>query len=152
VEEILMEDIGRENKGGAPARLFEMFRFWAQGWGGKLTFASGVLTLTHLLYLQFHWGGDAYVNIVNDSVSTIIYGGAFLLALKTSRHPALSLRTRRAWLFAALASLGTAVGCALWGYFEVIIHTVPFPSWADPAYLSYYPLMFCASSSPWTPG
>ena len=139
-----MKDIYTQIEGGATARLFEKFWYWTQGWGGKLTLASGVLLLTHLLYLQYLWGGHEYLEIVNDAVGIIIYAGATLLALKTSRNLALSVKIRRAWLVAALANLGSTTGAVLWAYFELFAHTAPFPSWADPAYLSFYPLMFCA--------
>jgi diguanylate cyclase (GGDEF)-like protein len=45
-------------------------------------------------------------------------------------------------LFVGLGIFAYAVGDAIWGYYEVILgREGPFPSWADAAYLSSYPLL-----------
>lgn len=50
-------------------------------------------------------------------------------------------RTRLAWLLVGTGSAAYAVGSAIWFYYEVVLSSeVPFPSLADPFYLSIFPL------------
>lgn len=114
---------------------------WLSGVSGFLVVLSGLMTLFHPLYLYFHWGGDEYVDTVNDTVTIIIFFFAFLLVTKASKHPRLPDSTKKAWTFFACAYLFYTIASALWGYFEVITKTQPFPSWADPFYFSFYALM-----------
>lgn len=136
-----MKDNNNIIKTGFISRLFGQFRYWTSDWGGKLTFFFILLTLGYSLYLYFQWGGSEYVEAVNDILLVIIYFGAFLILLRTSRHSELSTRTQCAWMMIAFAHLCGTIGNTLWGYFEVITETQPFPSWADPFYLLYYPFM-----------
>jgi PAS domain S-box-containing protein len=121
--------------------LREKFRFWTGDWGGKAVIFFGILTLLHMLYINYHWGGDEYLKAVNDSVMLLLYAGVFLMLLRTSRNEALSPRTKRAWQLFAIAYLSSTIASVLWVYFELITETAPFPSWADPFYLAFYPLM-----------
>ena len=130
-----------ETKSHTTTRLYEKFRHWTGDWGGKLTLIFGALALTQFFCFRYAWGADGYLDIVTDIIPILIYFGAFLMALRVSRHRALPLRTRRAWRLLALAHLFYMAGSVLWAYFELVTHTKPFPSWADAAYLSYYPLM-----------
>jgi PAS domain S-box-containing protein len=135
------KEINMESKGRPTNRLFEKFRHWMGDWGGKLTFIFGALALTQLFCFRYAWLAGGYLDIVTDIIPVLIYFGAFLMALRVSRHRALPVRTRRAWRLLALAHLFYMAGSVLWAYFELFTHTKPFPSWADAAYLSYYPLM-----------
>ncbi len=63
------------------------------------------------------------------------------MLLRTSRHEALTTRTSRAWQFFTLANFCSTIGTFLWFYFNDITKTQPYPSWADPFYLCYYPFM-----------
>jgi hypothetical protein len=119
----------------------EKFRRWTSDWGGKLTLFFGALALAQFFYFRFPIGGEEYRDVVTDLIPFVMYFGGFLMALRVSRHRAVPLETRRAWRLFALAHLSYAAGSVLWGYFELITKTKPFPSWADAAYLSYYPLM-----------
>lgn len=116
--------------------------FWLAGWGGVLVIFSGLLTLFHQLFLYFQWGGEEYVDVVNDSIAIFIFLFAFLMVVRACKHPLLPGRTKKAWKFFALAYLCNTIASALWEYFEVITKTQPFPSWADPFYLVFYVLMF----------
>ena len=137
-----IEVVEEENKNRPKSHLLEWLRYWTGDRGGRFTAFFALLTFGHILYLYFHWGGDEFVEAVNDIVLVIAYFGAFLMILRTSRHSEHSTRARRAWLLIAFSYLGGTIGNALWGYFEIITKTQPFPSWADPFYLSYYIFMF----------
>lgn len=51
---------------------------------------------------------------------------------------------RRGWLFVGFALAAQAVGDGLWGYFEVVTGTDPFPSFTDVSYLLFGPLFAAA--------
>jgi two-component system sensor histidine kinase/response regulator len=130
-----------EMRSDSKNRFYQKLRSFSGDWGGKLTLICCGITLAYILCLHSRLGGNQYFYIVGDIVPMLGYFVAFLLALRVSRHPALSCRTRHAWRLFAFAHLSYTVGSILWGYFEVIRHAKPFPSLADIAYLGYYPLM-----------
>jgi signal transduction histidine kinase/DNA-binding response OmpR family regulator/HPt (histidine-containing phosphotransfer) domain-containing protein len=130
-------------RAGNNDRLFDAFRYWTGGWGGKLTIGYAILLAVYIHFLYFEWGGHDNVNLISDTFTMILNFGAFLMTFKASRNSSLKPRTRRAWQFCSFAYFIYFGGIVLWSYFELVTHTEPFPSWADAAYLSYYPLMFC---------
>jgi signal transduction histidine kinase/DNA-binding response OmpR family regulator len=138
-----MKDQPIEIRAGNNNHLFEEFRYWTGGWGGKVALFYAILLAPYMHFIYFHWGGPDYLNLFSDSFAMIFEFGAFLMTYKASRHPALNRRTRRAWQLCSIAYLFYFGGQVLWSYFELILHKQTFPSWADAAYLSYYPLMFC---------
>jgi signal transduction histidine kinase/CheY-like chemotaxis protein/HPt (histidine-containing phosphotransfer) domain-containing protein len=138
-----MKDQQIEIRAGNNNRLFEEFRYWTGGLGGKVALFYAILLVPYMHFIYFHWGGPDYLNLFSDSFAMIFEFGAFLMTFKASRHPALNRRIRRAWQLCSFAYLFYFCGQVLWSYFELVKHTQPFPSWADAAYLSYYPLMFC---------
>jgi diguanylate cyclase (GGDEF)-like protein/PAS domain S-box-containing protein len=123
-------------------RISAKLKYWTGDFGGRAVLVFGVAALFHYLYLNFHWGGDEYLNLVNDGVSLLIYAGATIMLWRTSTNENLSPRSRRAWRLFAVATFCSVAGGGLWLYFNVITETQPYPSWADPLYLCYYPLMF----------
>jgi diguanylate cyclase (GGDEF)-like protein/PAS domain S-box-containing protein len=64
------------------------------------------------------------------------------LAWRAASHRNLDARTRRAWLVLGIAFIAYWTGDVLWLYYENILGSAPFPSWADAGYLTYYPLLF----------
>ena len=130
-----------EMRSDSKNRFYQKLRSFSGDWGGKLTLICVGITLVYILCLHSRLGRNQYFYVVSDIVPMLGYFVAFLLALRVSRHPTLSFRTRHAWRLFAFAHLSYTVGSILWGYFEVITHAKPFPSLADIAYLGYYPLM-----------
>jgi len=115
---------------------------WLGDWGGKLSVGFGCFLVVHLLYLAI-WSGESPEHaLISNLITIVIYGGPCLLALRISRHRALSNRTKRAWLLVSLANLSFVIGNILWIYYENYLGESPFPSWADAGYLAFYPLMF----------
>jgi hypothetical protein len=116
-------------------------RAWSRDWGGALVLGFGVFVLINLLWFIFQWGGEEYKDAITDLAILPVELAAAGLAWRTSTHAALDRRTRRAWRLIALGSFFFWVGGLFWTYYEVILHTNPFPSWADAGYLSFYPLV-----------
>lgn len=116
-------------------------RAWSRDWGGSLVLGVGVFVLINLLWFIFQWGGEEYKDAITDLAILPVELATAGLAWRASSHAALDRKTRRAWRLIALGSLLYWIGGLFWTYYEVILHTNPFPSWADAGYLSFYPLV-----------
>jgi len=68
----------------------------------------------------------------------------FILWSTARRMAIISRHISRSWYLLFLAHLANVIADILWAYFEIILHTNPFPSWADFFYLVFYPLFFIA--------
>jgi serine phosphatase RsbU (regulator of sigma subunit) len=66
----------------------------------------------------------------------LVYLPLAVLAVRSARG-----RLRAAWAMVAAALSCMASGDLLWTYYKHTVGNVPFPSWADVAYLSYVPLI-----------
>lgn len=66
----------------------------------------------------------------------LVYLPLAALAVRSARG-----RLRAAWVMVAVALVCMALGDLIWTYYKHIAGDVPFPSWADVAYLSYVPFM-----------
>lgn len=95
------------------------------------------LHLAALLFLP-----DESLRLIVSDIAQPIEGlsaaAALFWASRTSR--VLSRRLARAWGLLALAQLLSAMGDVTYSFLEIVLHEQPFPSLADPLYLSYYPL------------
>jgi diguanylate cyclase (GGDEF)-like protein/PAS domain S-box-containing protein len=114
--------------------------WWVREWGGVLTLAMGGYGLVYLLWLACGWGGDDAHTLISDLAYLPVTLTAAALAFRASTHRRLDAQTRRAWRRLALAYFCTWVGDLLYFTLEIVLHIPPFPSVADVAYLSFYPL------------
>jgi hypothetical protein len=121
-----------------------LLRDWSQDWGGRLILGFGVYILVWLLWLVFRWGGPAHVDLINNLAFLPAGLVSAVLAWRASTHPRLDRRMHHAWRLLALAFLLRWLSDLLWLYYENILGTAPFPSWADAPYLSYYPVILVA--------
>ena len=69
-------------------------------------------------------------------------GGAALWAWRVSRRRDLGRATCRAWRLLSVAFWLYLLGDAVQLLYEVVLHQKPDPSWADAAYLGFYPVAF----------
>ncbi|WP_227999531.1 bifunctional diguanylate cyclase/phosphodiesterase [Mycolicibacterium sp. P1-5] len=88
------------------------------------------------------WSFDKRITVVNDVISVAVTVPAFVFAVLAARS--LEGRRRRAWVALTIALLGWASGEAIWAYYDVRFHEVPFPSIADAGYL-LFPIGVCAA-------
>lgn len=95
----------------------------------------------YLLYLIFRWGGDEYLDVVNDVALLPLGLAATWFPWRAAKPATLDHRTRRAWRSIGGAWLAYTIGNTIYLYYEVILHSSPFPSWADAGYICFYPLM-----------
>ena len=91
----------------------------------------------HLSWLATGWGGEAQrlflgnVLFINSS-----FGAAAIVFAAALRQRG---RVRCGWLLIGFGLAAQVVGDSLWGYFEVVAGTDPFPSAADLFYLLFGP-------------
>ncbi len=123
----------------APPRRW--LRSWSRDWGGALMLAFAVYCLGYIVWLFSDWGGAENRVLINDIIYLPTTLPAVVLAARAALHPTLSRRVRLAWAMIALGNLAVFMGDSLWLYYEVILGEPPFPSWADAAFLGYYPLV-----------
>lgn len=110
-------------------------------WGTILLIGSGIYVVVHMLWLSFGLGGDAYKPLIESTALLPISLATIVLFWRASTHPALDQRTRRAWLVLTIALCFSWLGNALFFLYYLMEIVPPFPSWADAAYLAYYPLL-----------
>ncbi len=85
-----------------------------------------------------HWGGHRV--LVSDVGSWPVLGGAVILGARRAIEA--TDRLRRVWWCLAAGAACWLLGDVAWFFLEVVRHTYPFPSVADPFYLAFYPLTF----------
>lgn len=122
-------------------RRLGVFAGWSRDRGGRLSIGMLGYAAAYLLWQLTGWGGAEHRSLISDAAFLPVSLLGAGLALRTSRHPALDERTRRAWRILAMASLLYWMGDALWFGYSHLFGTEPFPSWADAAYLAFYPVM-----------
>ncbi|MFD4604142.1 putative bifunctional diguanylate cyclase/phosphodiesterase [Streptomyces sp. NPDC058464] len=86
----------------------------------------------------FDWGSNQIALFMGDFGLTAAAGTAAVSCFLYARSP--RVRFRPAWLLFALSSAMAALGNAVWGWYEVVLHRpVPSPSYADLFFLCFAP-------------
>ncbi len=116
-------------------------RRWLSSWDGRVTATLVVGALLFTGWTAASGGSAALRLIVSDVAQPMGDLLAAAVVLRLARHPQLDVPQQRAWTIIGLALLANFVGNAIWGWQEITLGVEPFPSWADAAYLAYYPLM-----------
>ncbi len=116
---------------------------WCRDWGGLLTLAAALYTAAFLGWLWLAGAPQEPVDVVADAIFIPMLPLAALLAWRAGRRFHLDKRTRAAWRVVALGLLLWGLGDNLWFLYEIVLHSDPFPSPADAAYLAGYPALFC---------
>ncbi len=86
------------------------------------------------------WSHGTALRAIDDLSSVLLSAVAAASALFTARTA--DGRQRAAWIALGVGLVGWALGDLLWMYYELRLHTEPFPSPADAAYL-VFPVGFC---------
>ena len=112
--------------------LFRDFGTW-------LLILNGLLLAGFLSWLSFRGGDEARIRLIGD-LTFLFFGLCQVgMAWRASLSPGLDRRTRRGWRWFTLGFAFYLFGSGWWFYYEVILGTDPFPSWADLGYLALYP-------------
>jgi diguanylate cyclase (GGDEF)-like protein len=95
------------------------------------------------LWQVFRWGGREHQALIGDLAFVPVNGAAALLAWRVSRRSELGQRTCRAWRVLSVALFLYLLSDLLQLLYEVVLRERAYPTWADAAYLSFYPVAFC---------
>jgi diguanylate cyclase (GGDEF)-like protein len=110
--------------------------------GGPVLAAVLAMLIVYGLWQVFRWGGARNQALIGDLAFFPVNGGAALWAWLVSRRQDLGRATCRAWRLLSVALWAYLLGDALQLVNEVVLHQRPDPSWADAAYLTFYPMVF----------
>src|ERR1700733_12026374 len=110
--------------------------------GGPVLAAVLAMLIVYGLWQVFRWGGHRHQALIGDLAFFPVNGGAALWAWRVSRRQDLGRATCRAWRLLSVALWAYLLGDGLQLLYEVVLHQKPDPSWADAAYLAFYPLVF----------
>ncbi len=94
------------------------------------------------LWQIFRWGGHPHQALIGDLAQLVPNAGVVICAWLVTRRRELSRSIRRAWRLLFIALSLYMLGDILQLVYEVVLHEQAYPTWADAAYLSYYPLAF----------
>ena len=110
--------------------------------GGSTLAAVVAMLVVYGLWQVFRWGGHRHQALIGDLAFFPVNGGAALWAWRVSRRQDLGRATCRAWRLLSVAFWLYLLGDAVQLLYEAVLHQKPDPSWADAAYLAFYPLAF----------
>lgn len=127
---------GRNAGPGSPARA-------SGGWPGRGWFVVlDLYLLVYISWLLWHWiplNGSLVGHLMTDPIN----GVSALLAWQAAQRARGSRRVALAWRLMSLGLFGQFAGAIAAAIYSLLGHS-PYPSLADPLYLSFYPLMLAA--------
>src|SRR3984885_4965533 len=126
---------------GVRRRLAQAGRL-ADRLGGPALAAVLAMLVVYGLWQVFRWGGHRHQALIGDLAFFPVNGGAAVWAWRGSRRQGLGRAPCRAWRLLSVALWLYLLGDALQLLYEVVRHQKPDPSWADAAYLAFYPVAF----------
>ena len=108
--------------------------------GGGALAAAVTMIVAYGLWQVFRWGGRDHQALIGDLAFIPPNAAAALLAWRASRRADLGPHVCRAWRLLAIALILYMAGDLLQLFYEVGLHERTYPTWADAAYLSFYPV------------
>jgi diguanylate cyclase (GGDEF)-like protein len=108
---------------------------------GARTLAAAVVIMTaYGLWQVFRWGGHQHQALIGDLAFFLPDAVGGYCAWRVSRRTDLGRPTIRAWRLLSVAIWLYLLGDAIQLVYEVILHQKPDPTWADAAYIAFYPV------------
>jgi len=120
----------------------DLWRRWIADRGSKAIVGLALFLVVYVGWQLFGWGGPAHKQTIGDVAFWPVNLTAAILAFRVARTKALRLHVRRAWLLIGLGLLAYLLGDVLQLVYESVLHQTPYPTFADAAYLAFYPLLF----------
>jgi hypothetical protein len=99
-----------------------------------------VILAIYGLWQVFRWGGHQHQALIGDLAFFLPNAAGGYCAWRVSRRTDLGRSTIRVWRLLSVAIWLYLLGDAIQLINEVILHQRPDPSWADAAYLAFYPV------------
>lgn len=119
----------------------DLWRRWRADRGSRAVIGIAVLLAVYLAWQIFGWGGPTHRETIGDAAFWPVNVTSLVLALRVARAKPFRPEVRRAWLFIGLGLLAYLVGSIMQFYYEAVLHTRPYPTYADVSYLAFYPLL-----------
>jgi diguanylate cyclase (GGDEF)-like protein len=108
--------------------------------GGRTLAAAVAIMVAYGLWQIFRWGGHQHQALIGDLAFFPPNAAGGYCAWRVSRRTDLGRATIRAWRLLSVAIWLYLLGDAIQLVYEVFLHIKPYPTWADAAYLSFYPV------------
>jgi len=108
--------------------------------GGRTLAAAAVILAVYGVWQVFRWGGHQHQALIGDLAFFPPNVAAGCCAWRVSRRTDLGRPTIRAWRLLSVAIWLYLLGDAIQLLYETVLHQKPYPTWADAAYLSFYPV------------
>jgi diguanylate cyclase (GGDEF)-like protein len=123
---------------GAYRRLACAGRRVVDAVGGPTLAAAVTMFVAYGLWQVFRWGGRPHQALIGDLSIFPVNGAAALWAWRVSLRKDFGRPTCRAWRLLSVALWLYLLGDGLQLIYEVVLHELAYPTWADAAYLSFY--------------
>ena len=117
------------------------FRNWSKDGGSRVVVLLVLFLLVYGGWQIFRWGGTANKQAIGDAAFWPVNAAGVALAWRVARRGDLDARVRRSWWFIGAGLLAYLLGDVLQFVYESVLHAKPYPSFADVAYLAFYPLV-----------
>jgi diguanylate cyclase (GGDEF)-like protein len=108
--------------------------------GGWTLAAAVAIMVAYGLWQVFRWGGHQHQALIGDLAFFPPNAAGGYCAWRVSRRTDLGRHTIRAWRLLSVAIWLYLLGDAIQLIYEVVLHKRPDPTWADAAYLAFYPV------------
>ena len=102
--------------------------------------AIALYLLAYGAWQIFHWGGLDLKQAIGDAAFWPVNLLGVILCWRLALNRDLAAGARRAWWLIGAGVLAYLLGDVLQFVYESVLHSRPYPSWADPTYLAFYPL------------
>ncbi|MGD0242882.1 MAG: GGDEF domain-containing protein [Streptosporangiaceae bacterium] len=108
--------------------------------GARTLAAALVIMAAYGLWQVFRWGGHQHQALIGDLAFFPPNAAGGYCAWRVSRRTDLGRPTIRAWRLLSVAVWLYLLGDAIQLIYEVVLHQRPDPTWADAAYIAFYPV------------
>ncbi len=130
------ETAEREDRG----RARQWVRRIVEPVGGWTLTAAVAILVGYGLWQVFRWGGHRHQALIGDLAFFPPNAAGGYCAWRVSRRTDLGWPTIRAWRLLSVAIWLYLLGDAIQLLYEVVLHQRPDPTWADAAYIAFYPV------------
>lgn len=118
-----------------------LWRRWIADRGSQAVLLLALILVVYLGWQVFGWGGPQRREMIGDLTFWPVISIASVLAFRVARTRSFTVQVRRAWLLIGIGLVAYLIGNLLQFYYETVLHTAPYPTFADVAYLAFYPLL-----------
>ena len=138
------EAAAEDHDHGPASGIHRRLRRPVEAVGGGTLAAAAAMMAAYGLWQVFRWGGRSHQALIGDLAFFPVNAAGAVCAWLVSRRADLGRHTTLAWRLLSVAIWLYLLGDAIQLLYEVVLHKKGYPTWADAAYLSFYPVAFAA--------